>query len=280
MRSQLNISPMVLFTLLCVALIFVGMNADLGRFITPETGMGYILGIVGGSMMILLLVYPLRKRMQSLAPIGSVKVWFNIHMVLGVLGPLLVLFHANFRTGATNSNVALWCMLLVSGSGLIGRYFYTRIHSKMSGSHETLSGLRGQLNRLQMVSSRLAFVPDFAERVSTLEAVMTSRLDSTPGLLRPLVVLVRAWQARLRMYSHLRRCALAHARLHNMPVKQMQREIQAARELARRHIDAVRRVTELTTYERLFSLWHVLHLPLFFMLLVAGIVHVVAVHVY
>jgi hypothetical protein len=280
MRSQLNISPMVLFTLVCLALIFVGMNADLARFITPETGMGYILGIVGGSMMILLLIYPLRKRMQALAPIGSVKLWFNIHMVLGVLGPLLVLFHSNFRTGATNSNVALWCMLLVSGSGLIGRYFYSRIHSKMSGSHETLSGLRGQLNRLQMVSGRLAFVPDFAERVATLEAVMTTRLDSVPGMLRPLVVLVRAWRARLRMYAHLRRSARAHALLHGIPVQRMQREIQAARELARRHIDAVRRVTELTTYERLFSLWHVLHLPLFFMLLVAGIVHVVAVHVY
>jgi len=280
MRSQLNISPMVLFTLVCVALIFVGMNADLGRFITPETGMGYILGIVGGSMMILLLIYPLRKRVQALAPIGSVKMWFNIHMVLGVLGPLLVLFHSNFRTGATNSNVALYCMLLVSGSGLIGRYFYSRIHSKMSGSHETLAGLRGQLNRLQMVSGRLAFVPDFAERVATLEAVMTARLDSVPGMLRPLVVLVRAWRARLRMYSHLRHSARAHALLHGIPMQRMQREIQAARELARRHIDAVRRVSELTTYERLFSLWHVLHLPLFFMLLVAGIVHVVAVHVY
>jgi hypothetical protein len=280
MRSYLNLSPMILFTLACVALIFVGMNADLGRFITPETGMGYILGIVGGSMMILLLIYPARKRMQSLAPIGSVKAWFQIHMVLGVLGPLLVLFHSNFRTGATNSNVALYCMLLVSGSGLIGRYFYSRIHTQMAGSHETLAGLRGQLNRLQMVSSRLAFVPDFAERVSTIEAVMTSRLESIPGLLRPLVVLVRAWRARLRMYSHLRRAAHAHALLHDVPVRRMHREVQAARELARRHIDAVRRVTELTTYERLFSLWHVLHLPLFFMLLVAGIVHVVAVHVY
>jgi hypothetical protein len=279
-RAPSILSPMVLFTLVCVALIFVGMNADLGRFITPETGTGYILGIVGGSMMILLLVYPVRKRMQSLAPIGSVKAWFQIHMVLGVLGPLLVLFHSNFRTGATNSNVALYCMLLVSGSGLIGRYFYSRIHSKMSGSHETLAGLRGQLSRLQMVSGRLAFVPDFAERVSTLEAVMTSRLDAIPQLLHPPVVLFRAWQARLRMYSHLRRSAHSHALIQGFPVSRMQRELEAARELARRHIDAVRRVTELTTYERLFSLWHVLHLPLFFMLLVAGIVHVVAVHIY
>ena len=55
-RAPSILSPMVLFTLVCVALIFVGMNADLARFITPETGTGYILGIVGGSMMILLLV--------------------------------------------------------------------------------------------------------------------------------------------------------------------------------------------------------------------------------
>lgn len=280
MRSQLSLSPMILFTLVCVALILVGMNADLARFITPETGMGYILGIVGGSMMILLLIYPARKRMQWLAPIGSVRAWFQIHMVLGVLGPLLVLFHSNFRTGATNSNVALYSMLLVSGSGLIGRYFYSRIHTQMTGSQENLADLRGQIARLQMVSGRLAFVPDFAERISTLEAVMTSRLQSIPGLLRPPVVLLRAWKVRLRMYSHLRRSARAHSLVHGIPLDRMQRELQAARELARRHIDAVRRVTELATYERLFSLWHVLHLPLFFMLLVAGIVHVVAVHIY
>jgi hypothetical protein len=218
--------------------------------------------------------------MQSLAPIGSVKAWFQIHMVLGLLGPLLVLFHSNFRTGATNSNVALYCMLTVSGSGLIGRYFYSRIHTKMSGSHETLTGLRGQLVRLQLVSGRLAFVPDFAERISTLEAVVTSRLDSIPRLLHPPVVLVRAWKARLRMYSHLRRSAQSHSLVHGIPLNRMHRELEAARELARRHIDAVRRVTELATYEKLFSLWHLLHLPLFFMLLVAGIAHVVAVHVY
>jgi hypothetical protein len=280
MRAHALFSPMVLFLLACAVLSVVGMNADLGRFITPETGWGYMLGIVGGSMMILLLIYPARKRMQTLAPIGSVRVWFQIHMVLGVLGPLLVLFHANFRTGATNSNVALYCMLLVSGSGLIGRYFYSRIHTQFAGSQESLADLRGQIARLQLVSGSLAFVPDFAERISTLEAVITARLQSVPGVLRPAVVLLRAWRARLRMYSHLRRSARAYTLMHGLPTNRLQRDLQAARELARRHIDAVRRVSELATYEKLFSLWHVLHLPLFFMLLVAGIVHVVAVHVY
>ena len=45
-------------------------------------------------------------------------------------------------------------------------------------------------------------------------------------------------------------------------------------------IGTTRRVAEYQAYVSLFSWWHVLHLPLFFLLLVAGIVHVVAVHVY
>jgi hypothetical protein len=279
-RADSPLSPMVLFALICVAICIVGMNANLERFITPEKGLGYILGIVGGSSMLVLLLYPARKRLKWLAPIGSVKGWFQFHMALGIFGPMLVLFHSNFQTGATNSNVALTCMLVVSGSGLVGRYFYSRIHTQFYGSQESLADLRGQISRMQLVSPTLVFVPDFAERVATLEATMTARLESVPGVLRPLVVIWRAMRARWRMNSHLRISAVRHAAARGIRVAQMHRERKAARELARRHIDAVRRVTELSTYERLFSLWHILHLPLFFMLLVASIVHVVAVHVY
>ena len=43
---------------------------------------------------------------------------------------------------------------------------------------------------------------------------------------------------------------------------------------------AGRRMAEYKMYARLFSLWHVLHIPLFFMLLIAGVVHVIAINVY
>jgi hypothetical protein len=33
-------------------------------------------------------------------------------------------------------------------------------------------------------------------------------------------------------------------------------------------------------YERLFSAWRVVHVPLFLILIAAGIVHVISVHVY
>jgi cell division protein FtsL len=37
---------------------------------------------------------------------------------------------------------------------------------------------------------------------------------------------------------------------------------------------------ELRFFERLFSLWHVLHLPLFFLMVMAALVHVWATHRY
>ena len=40
------------------------------------------------------------------------------------------------------------------------------------------------------------------------------------------------------------------------------------------------RVAQFSLYERLFALWHILHLPIFFLMVLSAIVHVVAVHMY
>ena len=90
-------------------------------------------GIIGGSLMLLLLLYSLRKRWSWLRFLGPTPSWFRAHMVLGILGPLCILYHSNFSTGATNSNVALFCMLTVAGSGLVGRYIYAHIHHGLYG---------------------------------------------------------------------------------------------------------------------------------------------------
>lgn len=84
--------------------------------------------------MIFLLIYSARKRAPWLRWLGGIPTWFEIHMVLGIVGPLFILFHRNFHLGATNSNVALICMLLVSGSGVIGRYQYAQLHAHVDGN--------------------------------------------------------------------------------------------------------------------------------------------------
>ena len=46
------------------------------------------------------------------------------------------------------------------------------------------------------------------------------------------------------------------------------------------YLDAVVKASGLALYDKLFAMWHLLHLPLYFLLIVTGIVHVVAVHLY
>jgi hypothetical protein len=48
----------------------------------------------------------------------------------------------------------------------------------------------------------------------------------------------------------------------------------------REYLVNVRDLAQLGTYEKLFSLWHIFHVPLVYMLVFSAIWHVIAVHMY
>jgi hypothetical protein len=52
------------------------------------------------------------------------------------------------------------------------------------------------------------------------------------------------------------------------------------RELMDDFFKSVRRAAEFAFYDRLLRLWHLMHLPLFFLLVAAALLHIVAVHMY
>ena len=127
-----------------------GQIAGREEFI-PDEGVGYWLGIAGGTTLLFQLAYPLRKRSKSMRRMGSATSWFRLHMILGIVGPILILYHSNFSLGATNSNVALFTLLAVAASGVIGRYFYGRIHRGLYGTHADLTDLLTDATSLLMV---------------------------------------------------------------------------------------------------------------------------------
>jgi len=271
--------PTHLCFLATALLLYWGYHFPTELYITPQAGMGYALGIVGGSSMLLLLVYPARKRLRALAFLGTTKRWFQAHMVLGIVGPVLVLFHANFGLGAANSNVALACMLVVSGSGLFGRYFYTRIHHGLHGRKANLAELREYAEKLRWVTTSVEILPDLVARIESEEQAIVARCERLPLLARPPVCTVSVRAARRRLRRHARKSLRVMSPGSNALAGRHDLVATATRYIDDR-LSATRRVVELAAFERLFSLWHALHLPLFMMLLIAGVVHVVAVHVY
>jgi hypothetical protein len=276
-----RITPARVGFALAALLIFLGLRLPLERVLSPERGLGYALGIIGGSAMLLLLVYPARKRARWLVAIGSVKVWFQIHMALGVAGPLLILYHSNFSLGATNSNVALFAMVIVSASGIAGRYFYTRIHSGLYGHRTNLAELQSAAQALREKVAGASFVPDLLAALDSAERRLTQRSNAPARvLLRPLTVTARMWLERRRLTRQAVVELRATAARSRVVAERHAHFERAVRRYIARRLQATRQVVEFEAYERLFSLWHVLHLPLFFILLIAGVVHVVAVHVY
>jgi hypothetical protein len=282
LRNEVPLLNPARLGLLAAALaIWLGYEFPTERYLSPERGIGYLLGIVGGSLMLLLLLYPARKHLRWIGFIGSVKGWFRTHMVLGVVGPILILYHANFSLGATNSNAALWSMLLVAGSGVFGRYFYTRIHMGLYGRRASRTDMQAAAEELREKVAGSSFVPDLLGMLDAADARLLAHRGGTAMLLiRPLFVTLRMHRERWRITRRAMHELRDAARQSRVLQAQHGTFARAVRRYIRRRLEATRRVAEFESYERLFSLWHVLHLPLFFLLLVAGIVHVIAVHVY
>jgi hypothetical protein len=270
-----------LFVTAAIVLV-LGIQMPVAHYLSPKTGIGYALGITGGVLILMQALYALRKRVRSLRFLGSIPAWFQWHMMLGIVAPVLILIHCGFSFGATNSNIALVSMLLVSGSGIFGRYFYSRIHHGLYGRKSTLAELQRGAHELKERGSKILMMPELVDLLETeerrLQAVAT--WGAAGVILAPFVIASRYASSRSRLRRYTRAAIKITAQRHKAVASQQDRFEHVAFDYIARRLRATRDVAEFRVYERLFSVWHVLHVPLFLILLAAGIVHVVSVHVY
>jgi hypothetical protein len=265
-----------------VVTISIGfLNRDEGH-LTPESGLGYWLGIVGGSAMLVLLLYPLRKRTKLMRAYGNVTFWFRLHMILGIVGPALILFHSNFKLGSLNSNAAMFAMLIVAGSGIVGRYLYGKIHLGLYGSKAEVKEILADADSLkQLLGEDLPVAGDVVERLNAFtELVMTPPRGVIAGLRSLPVLAVRTRIARARLLAHSRRLIMVEGKRLGWSRRLRRKRISAVEKLVTLHFAAVKKAAAFAFYERLFAHWHVLHLPLFALLVLVAVIHVVAVHLY
>lgn len=263
-----------------VALVALAWFVATERPFKAGDAIGYNLGLVGGSMMLVLLVYSLRKRVGFMKNVGPVRHYFAFHMILGVLGPVLVLFHTTFKIGALNSRIALYSMLLVAGSGLVGRFVYRHIHQGLYGRQTSLAEAEQLLNEsAESVQSILSIAPDIEKKLEEFRSYSVHKFEGIGA---------RSWRF---MTLRMRGRSLAHAARKEawQTLEQTGREknwshdeIAAQKKLAGERIDgyveAVCSVATYATWVRLFALWHVVHVPFLYLLIITGIVHVVAVN--
>lgn len=215
----------------------------------PSGLMGQGLGVVGTIMMAFGVgIYIARKRYGFLQRFIRLKYLLEFHIFLCTLGPILILFHTSFKFGGIVS-IAFWSMVIVVASGVIGRFIYVQIPHTIDGkalSQEEIDEKRNQL--IQKVSQEgasedtLNFIRStdrrramsYADRSAYLKKV-TQQLQSDQ-LSAP---------AKMSIISNIKK-----------------------------ELTLARKQNGLQKMKKLFSYWHVAHLPFAIILLIVVIIHV------
>lgn len=264
-----------------VLLVLAVWRASGQGWAPPGSDRAYWLGVAGGVAMLLLLAYPLRKHVRALHGWGKVKWWLVAHMALGIGGPVMILLHANFRVGSLNAAVALYSMVVVAASGVVGRFLKLRVHRGLQGEECNLQQLQARAGLAQDAArSRLAFAPGVEARLRAFEARERASCG-WPARARQVLLLPsqQAWTY-LRCAVELRKVLDRLAVRRGWSALDRARYEKQFRRLVWRYLTAVTRVAQYTAFERAFALWHVAHVPFVYLLIGSAVVHVVAVHAY
>ena len=231
--------------------------------------------------MLLLALYSFRKKFRFMRNWGPIRYWFSSHMLMGVSGPVLILFHANFSLGSTNSTLALLAMLIVAGSGLIGRYFYKKIHFGLYGRHASLTELKEmvKLNKGR-IGTNLKLTSKSVNRLSRFEKNSLKDTGILLSILRLPIVTLSSHLVYFSVGRELNLILKRYKAKNAIDSDTYRKSRKMARKQLKVYISSISQLSGFTAYVKLFSIWHHLHLPLFIILILTGIVHVIVVHVY
>jgi hypothetical protein len=226
----------------------------------PSGPFGQSFGVFGAAMMLVPFLYMIRKRVHWKWA-GSLKVWLEVHLFCGIVGPTLVTFHTTFKFNGIVS-AAYWSMMLVMLSGFVGRYLYVRIPKTLRGTELTRAELDERASTLLADLSDTVGHGPWLERVRAIEAAAVPAAD---GRLSFIGLLFGEFVVRWRIRSIARDLHRSH-----LPADRRQ----ALVHLVTERTLLLRRIAYLKKTKQAFGLWHVFHVPLVYLMLIIVTVHV------
>jgi hypothetical protein len=243
------------------------VRSDLHAWLRPSGLVGQSFGLAGLLLFLFMWLYPLRKAFGARRALGSVGAWMRFHTAVGLSLPLLIAVHAGWRFHGL-IGLGYVAMLIVSASGIVGRYLYTRIPRSRSGlelSRDEITTRR--LSLVTEIAATLSLDPEEVER-SLTEAVRPSASAGLWGTLRRMVLDDFArWGAMRRLRA---RWSAPRGGAPRMDRRMLDRALR----LARNEIRLNQQLRILDATHRVFRYWHVAHRPVSVTALLAVIVHV------
>jgi hypothetical protein len=240
----------------------------------PSGTVGLRLGILGLLLFGLVYIYPLRKHCRWLLKKGKTKHWLDYHIVLGLVAPAIISLHSSFKFQGF-AGMAYWTMLALTGSGIVGRYFYAQIPKSLGAAEmslKELADLSSQMNRqlhaqkaLPVSQVELLFRLPSNERVEAMPLTVALLWMMFLDIVRPFKI----WKVR-------RSASDAGSRLLTFGgvLRTRNAELERAIALVWKQASLSKKILFLSRTERVFYLWHVIHRPFSYTFAILVVIHV------
>jgi len=234
------------------------------RNLRPAGFRGHTFGVIGSLMMIFMLLYSARKRMERFQKAGNLSHWLDIHIFFGIMGPLLIVLHTSFKVQGLVA-VSFWSMVAVALSGVFGRYLYIQIPRNILGNELSTDELE-KINKEMADRLKTDFNLD-DELLSIVEESAAPRLAPDAGIAKMLLLLL---VNDLSLRFGLRKIPADLAARLEMPPKLLHLLWRRARQRG-----LLRMRTMLANQvHQLFHYWHVVHKPFAVIMYVIMVIHI------
>jgi len=227
----------------------------------PGGSWGLAFGIAGAAMMIVMLLYSVRKRFALLRRLGPVSDWLDFHILLGLCGPLFILLHSSFKVQGLVA-LSFWSMVAVATSGIAGRYLYRQIPHSNAGDELSLAEVEKLDQELaRQLMDEVGLDTDAIRQLDAVAEIGTGAKQSLFGMVLRFPYDTLALRFRLRRFRR------------DFPA--VDRRLRRRFELLATHkVRLHRRILLWQRVRELFHYWHVFHKPFAVVMYLFMVVHI------
>lgn len=226
----------------------------------PAGAWGHGVGIVATLFMMSNFLYAVRKRWTRLKGFRTIRGWLTFHQFVGFMSPLVIVFHAAFRSNNVLASVTAGALGVVVATGIVGRFIWGLVPGG-DGKKAELGELTKRWERLrQRVHRAIDALPSH----ESISGVLESAAHQPPERSLPAFFLhLPAQRVKdQRDLAHLKRL---------FPQKD---EFLDFKQAFKRMRLLQAQVTFFRSLKRLLSVWRVLHVALALMLVVLIAAHI------
>lgn len=233
----------------------------------PGKSIWRLIAWVGSFMIVVMMLYSLRKRVARFHSLGSLRHWLSAHMFLGVMGPTLITFHTTFKFGGLIAT-SYWCMLITMVFGILGRYLYIQIPRSLAGAELEVSDIDNIINTIDDKLRKYAGEISISTLINSSDEKVKE--DS---MIYSLFIMLRTDMANFIKIVRLNRTL---KRSYNLSWKARKNIIP----FVKRKAALIRKKTYLVTSRNLLHYWHVAHIPLAIVMFFIMFMHIAVYYLF